>query len=117
MESAWTVRLCGPLEVRIGERDVAAEIPGRQGRLLLAYLVVNRARSCPRGELIDVLWPEAPPGAPESALSALLSKLRRALGADAVRGRSELGLTPPGPVWVDVEAAAAGGARAPRAPP
>ena len=112
MGSGWTVRLCGPLEVRIGERDVAAEVPGRQGRLLLAYLVLNRARSCPRSELIDVLWPEMPPAAPEGALSALLSKLRRSLGADAVRGRSELRLTPPGPVWVDVEATAAGARRA-----
>ena len=96
----------------MGDREIAAEIPGRQGRLLLAYLVINRARTCPRAELIDVLWPEAPPAAPDSALSALLSKLRRALGAGAIGGRSELKLAPPGPVWVDVEAAAAGARRA-----
>ena len=110
--SSWAVRLCGPLSVRAGGRDVSAQIPGRQGRLLLAYLVLNRERTCPRAELLDVLWPEAPPAAPDTALSALLSKLRKALGGDALRGRSELRLEPGAPVWVDVEAAAAGARRA-----
>ena len=91
---------------------MSAQIPGRQGRLLLAYLVLNRERTCPRAELLDVLWPEAPPSAPDTALSALLSKLRKALGNDALRGRSELRLEPDAPVWVDVEAAAAGARRA-----
>ncbi len=91
---------------------MSAEIPGRQGRLLLAYLVLNRERTCPRAELLDVLWPEAPPSAPDTALSALLSKLRKALGNDALGGRSELRLEPDAPVWVDVEAAAAGARRA-----
>ena len=91
---------------------MSAQIPGRQGRLLLAYLVLNRERACPRAELIDVLWPEVPPSAPDAALSALLSKLRKALGAGALRGRSELRLEPGAPVWVDVEAAAAGARRA-----
>ena len=110
--SSWAVRLCGPLSVRAGGRDVSAEIPGRQGRLLLAYLVLNRERACPRAELLDVLWPELPPSAPDAALSALLSKLRKALGAGALRGRSELRLEPGAPVWVDVEAAATGARRA-----
>ena len=61
-------------------RALDAGLPGRQGRLLFAYLVLNRDRGCPRDELIDVLWPEGPPAAADSALSALLSKLRRALG-------------------------------------
>ncbi len=82
-------------------------LPGRQGRLLLAYLAVNRDRACPRRELIDVLWPETPPAAPDAALSALLSKLRRELGSGALSGRSEVQLTLPGEVVVDVEQAAA----------
>ena len=56
--------------------------------------------------------PRLPPSAPDAALSALLSKLRKALGGDALRGRSELRLEPGAPVWVDVEAAAAGARRA-----
>ena len=73
-------------------RRLDAGLPGRQGRLLFAYLVLNRSRGCPRDELIDVLWPEGPPAAADSALSALLSKLRRALGDGVLTGRGELRL-------------------------
>ena len=90
----------------------AAALPGRQGRLLFAYLVLNRDRDCGRAELIDLLWPERPPAAADSALSALLSKLRRALGEGALVGRSELRVVPPGPIEVDVELAAAAAAEA-----
>src|SRR5215218_3596523 len=78
--------------VDVSGRRLDAGLPGRQGRLLFAYLVLNRTRGCPRDELIDVLWPEGPPTAADSALSALLSKLRRALGEGVLRGRSELRL-------------------------
>jgi DNA-binding SARP family transcriptional activator/tetratricopeptide (TPR) repeat protein len=98
--------------VENGGRSLAAALPGRQGRLLFAYLVLNRDRDCGRGELIDLLWPERPPAAADTALSALLSKLRRALGEGALVGRSEVRLAPPGPVVVDVEEAAAASARA-----
>ena len=89
-----------------GGHSRAAALPGRQGRLLFAYLVLNRDRDCGRAELIDLLWPERPPAAADTALSALLSKLRRALGDGALAGRSELRLVPPGTIDVDVEAAA-----------
>ena len=102
----WTIRLCGPVGLDQDGQSRAAALPGRQGRLLFAYLVLNRDRDCGRAELIDLLWPERPPAAADSALSALLSKLRRALGEGALAGRSELRLVPPGPIDVDVEAAA-----------
>ena len=105
--SSWVIRLCGPLSIRVRDREVTAEVPGRQGRLLLAYLALNRERACPRGELIDVLWADQPPAAADAALSALLSKLRRALGEGALTGRSEVRLTPDAPVRIDVEDAAA----------
>ena len=88
----WDIRLCGPVLVGANGRRLDAGLPGRQGRLLFAYLVVNRSRGCPRDELIDVLWPEGPPAAADSALSALLSKLRRALGEGVLTGRGELRL-------------------------
>ena len=94
-----------------GGRSLAAALPGRQGRLLFAYLVLNRDRDCGRPELIDLLWPEHPPAAAETALSALLSKLRRALGDGTLVGRSELRLVPAGEVRVDVEEAEAATAR------
>src|SRR5688500_5550212 len=109
---AWTIRLCGPMGLDVGGQSRVAELPGRQGRLLFAYLVINRDRDCGRGELIDLLWPERPPAAADTALSALLSKLRRALGDGVLAGRSELRLVPSGPVDVDVERAATAAARA-----
>ena len=95
-----------------GGRSLGAALPGRQGRLLFAYLVLNRDRDCGRGELIDLLWPEKPPAAADTALSALLSKLRRTLGDGALAGRSELRLTLEEPIEVDVEAAATATVRA-----
>ena len=50
---------------------------------------------------------EGPPAAADSALSALLSKLRRALGEGVLTGRGELRLNLEGPVGVDIEASAA----------
>src|SRR4051812_6172940 len=103
----WDIRLCGPVFVDASGRRLDAGLPGRQGRLLFAYLVLNRMRGCPRDELIDVLWPEGPPAAADSALSALLSKLRRALGEGVLTGRGELRLHLEGSVTVDIEAAKA----------
>ena len=59
-----------------------------------------------------MLWPESPPAAADTALSALLSKLRRALGDGALSGRSELRLTLAGDVELDVERAAVAARRA-----
>src|SRR4051794_7846406 len=102
----WDIRLCGPVMVDVSGRRLDAGLPGRQGRLLFAYLVLNRTRGCPRDELIDVLWPEGPPAAADSALSALLSKLRRALGEGVLTGRGELRLHLE-TARVDIEASAA----------
>ncbi len=101
--NGWDIRLCGPVLVDANGRRLDAGLPGRQGRLLFAYLVLNRTRGCPRDELIDVLWPEGPPAAADSALSALLSKLRRALGEGVLTGRGELRLRLEGEVAVDIE--------------
>src|SRR5687768_13932458 len=100
------------MAVRLHDRDLTGLLPGRQGRLLFAYLVVHRNRACPRLELIDVLWPEAPPASADTALSALLSKLRRALGDGVLEGRSELRVAFADGVWIDVEHAAAAARRA-----
>ena len=59
----------------IGEQ----RFPGRQGRLLFAYLVCHRQRPVAREELADVLWQDTLPGAWETALHALVSKLRSLL--------------------------------------
>jgi SARP family transcriptional regulator, regulator of embCAB operon len=99
------IHLCGRMTVRIDARRVEDALPGRQGRLLLAYLVVNRHRPLTRDALMAALWEEAAPASPDSALSALLSKLRRAVGPDVLAGGRDPGLTLPKGAWVDTEAA------------
>lgn len=82
-----------------------SDLPGRQGRLLFVYLVANRHRVVARDELAAALWPEQAPATSDGSLSALLSKLRRVLGAGRLEGRSELELLLPRDAWIDLEAA------------
>lgn len=102
------IHLCGSLTARIEGSRVEADLPGRQGRSLFAYLVVHRMRPTPRAELLQVLWPDTAPAAADSALAALLAKLRRALGTSMLSGRHDLRLVLPRDAWVDVEAAVDG---------
>lgn len=108
------VRLCGRLEVAIEGRRVEHLLPGRQGRLLLTYLVLHREREIPRDELVEAVWPLGAPAKADPALRALLSKTRRALGPDALTGKSVVALDLPAPVWVDVEVLARRGDEARR---
>lgn len=102
------VQLCGRLVIRDGEDRVDGRLPSRQGRLLFAYLALNRHRPTPRPELIAALWPQQTPGAADSALSALLSKLRRALPEGWLSGRDGPRLELPAHTLFDVEAAREG---------
>ncbi|HUO73531.1 MAG TPA: AAA family ATPase [Solirubrobacteraceae bacterium] len=86
--------------------QLAGDLRGKQVPLLLAYLLLNRSRHVGRDELIGALWPEHPPVSQDAALRTLLSRLRSALGQDAVAGRDEVTLALPSPVWIDLEAAA-----------
>jgi SARP family transcriptional regulator, regulator of embCAB operon len=99
------IQLCGRLVAALGGRRIERELPGRQGRLLFGYLVKHRRRTSSRDELIEALWPDEPPRAVDSALSALISKLRRTVGPDSVEGRSGLRVVLPADAWIDVEAA------------
>ena len=103
--SATRIQLCGRFVVRVAGRRIEQELPGRQGRLLFAYLAVNRDRVASRGELIEALWPRGLPSAPDLALSALLSKLRRLLPEGALDGRSAIRLELGRDARLDIEAA------------
>ena len=105
-EPRTRVRLCGPLRLEVDGSDLSSSLPGGQAGALLRYLLANRERTADRDELIDVLWPESPPKDPQADLRAVLSRLRRALAPATLEGRDRLRLSLPGPVWVDVEAAA-----------
>lgn len=99
------VQLCGRFVVRVDGQRVEDRLPGRQGRLLLAYLAARPHRNATRDELEEVLWPYDVPSAPRMALSALVSKLRRALGERTLEGRAEIHLRLAKDAFVDVEAA------------
>ena len=86
-----------------------ADLPGRQGRLALVYLVAHRHRPVRVEELAAALWGDELPRSWEPSLRAIVSKLRSAL--DAVGGgvlRRDGGCYHAllGPAWVDLEAAA-----------
>jgi len=99
------IQLCGRIVATVDGRRVESELRGPQGRLLFAYLVANRLRAASRAELMDAVWPDGLPRAPESALSALVSKLRRVVGEERLEGRSELRLALADDAWIDAEAA------------
>ena len=84
-------------------------LPGRQGRLVFAYLVIEQGRSVTRDELADALWGETPPATWEKALGVIASKLRVLLGECGLDGAKVLTsafgcyrLELPEGTWVDV---------------
>ena len=112
---AWTtarVQLCGRFAVDINGSRIEDTLPGRRGRVLLAYLVLNRGREVPRDELLMAGWGEEAAIEAGNALSVLLSKPRHGLGADRLRGRTAVELLLPQATFVDVEAALEGAHRA-----
>ncbi|MBW3554850.1 MAG: bacterial transcriptional activator domain-containing protein [Gemmatimonadetes bacterium] len=95
-------------DVVLGPRD----FPGQQGRAAFAYMVGHRDGPVARGAVAEALWSAERPQAWETALSAIVSKLRGLLartgvdGAEALRtsdGCYELHL--PRGSWVDHEVA------------
>ncbi len=82
------IQMCGTLAVECDGQRLDTLLPGRQGRLLFAYLVVNRHRQVPRDEMAEALWREPDPAAVDARLNPLRSKLRRVLGPGSVEGRA-----------------------------
>src|SRR5438067_5727069 len=108
------IYLAGEVAIERGEQLLReADLPGRQGRLALVYLVMERERAVPQAELAELLWPESLPPSWPVALSAVVSKLRQKLGnlgldrdriiANAFRCYQ---FRPPAETWIDLEAAA-----------
>lgn len=71
------IYLTGQVVLECGDR-VARErdLPGRQGRTAFVFLAAHRHRPVSRSELVDVIWPDGAPLDTDSALNAILSKLR-----------------------------------------
>jgi len=111
----WTkarIQLCGRFVADMDGSRIEDTLPGRIGRVLFAYLVLNRGRPLPRDKLLMAGWGEDAPAEARNALSVLLSKLRHGLGTEHVRGRTEIELLLPSATFVDAEAALEGAHRA-----
>src|SRR5947209_206534 len=106
------VQLCGRLSVEIDGVQRAGALRGKQVPLVFAYLVLNRDRHVGRDELSQTLWPEQLPRSQDASLRTLLSRLRSAVGSEAVVGREQVMLALPERIWIDFEAAVAGVERA-----
>jgi DNA-binding SARP family transcriptional activator len=76
-------RILGPVEVRAQGGPVAIA-RGRQ-RALLALLLLRAGEPISRDRLIEGLWGERPPDGAVKTLQAVVSRIRRALGPEAVR--------------------------------
>jgi len=108
------VRLAGRLSIEVDECLVdQTEFPSIQARIAFAFLTAERSRPVTRLELIEALWPADAPPSCETALNAILSKLRAVFArvglepcATLVGASGCYELRLPAHAWVDLEAAA-----------
>jgi peptide/nickel transport system substrate-binding protein len=96
-----------------GVRIDEGRFPGRQGRLVFVYLVIEHGRPVFREELAEALWGDRPPATWEKALVGIASKLRALFSECGLNGAEVLTsafgcyrLELPEESWVDLEAAA-----------
>jgi WD40 repeat protein/DNA-binding SARP family transcriptional activator len=76
----------GPLEVS-GE-DGSVPLGGPKQRIVLAHLVLRANQVVPAEHLIDAIWGEELPEDPRSTLQVYVSRLRSAIGFDAIERRT-----------------------------
>ena len=106
------IYLTGSVTIEHGE-DLVREkqFPGRQGRIAFVFLAVNRHRAVHRSELMAAIWPNDAPGQTDTALDAILSKLRglmksaRLANAGVEVSSGSVTLQLPANAWIDLEAA------------
>ena len=79
-----TLRLLGPLEVRVGGDAPPPELLWRKHAALLAYLTLEAGRPRAREQLIGLLWPDKPEDAARHSLNEAVRVIRRAGGPDAI---------------------------------
>ena len=81
--SEFEVRLLGPFEVVVAGQPV--QVPGAKRQALVACLALRAGRVVPTDTLIDALWGSELPAAPRNAVQHHVTRLRRALGTNAIR--------------------------------
>ncbi|MEU6058107.1 BTAD domain-containing putative transcriptional regulator [Streptomyces sp. NPDC047097] len=95
------VNVLGPTQVHRAD-GTPVPVGGARLRAVLTVLALRAGRTVPPGTLVDEVWAGDPPADAAGALQALIGRLRRALGPDAVvsvDGGYRLG---PGPDAVDL---------------
>jgi len=78
-------RILGPLEVAEGDRQL--QVGGTRERALLAILLIHAGEVVSADRLIEELWGRDLPANPSNALQVVVSRVRKALEADAGPGR------------------------------
>lgn len=76
----------GPLEVRAGEKSIS--LGGPRQRAVLADLVLHAGWVVSRDALIDDLWAGRPPPTADAVVQNAVSRLRHALGKEAIETRA-----------------------------
>ena len=74
--------ILGPLQVRRGDEPV--EISAGRQRAALIVLLLHRGEPVSVDRLVDALWGESPPAMANGSLHNTVSRLRKALGPDAI---------------------------------
>ena len=72
--------------VRDGVRLADGGLLSRKARTLLKLLAVERARLVSVDRITEVLWDGDPPAEPAQHVATLVSRLRRILGSEVIRG-------------------------------
>ena len=93
------VQLIGRMTV---EGATHGPVPSGRASRLLAMLAVRHGEFVPASTLADGLWPERPPDRPDRNVAALVSRLRRSLGRDAIDGGPRAYRLVRGPTTVDL---------------
>src|SRR4051794_24337969 len=75
-------RLLGPLQVY--DQDGPLALGRRQQRAVLAILLLELNRTVSTDRLIEALWPDRPPGRPQTAIQGYVSGLRKLLGRETI---------------------------------
>jgi predicted ATPase/DNA-binding SARP family transcriptional activator len=76
------IRILGPVQALDGGEPMT--LGGMRERSLLALLALSPGQTLSSDHIIDQLWGEDLPANPANALQALVSRLRRAVGAEAI---------------------------------
>lgn len=81
------IRILGPIEAE-ADGGLPLQLGGSRERALLARFALSPGQTISTDRLIDDLWGEDLPANPSNALQALVSRLRRVIGAETVVTRA-----------------------------